>query len=264
MSILLDALKKSEEQRRLGEAPGVHSPADHDPDGAVRRPPRWPWLLVLVPIVLLAAWFARAWFEPAEQPSVAETSAVSERPAESQRPTPANEALQRALEKRGSPAATLPRTPVEDYRAGQTEREAGPSEEADPAEDKLRSLNRSFTEFENPEPAASGPGNETAGVPPPTRAETAETPPPAGEEQAAGSREPEPVSFWELPQNVRSGLPEMRITVMVYAEDPRDRFLLINGQRMEEGDSLSGVVLDEIRRDGAVFRYRNYRFLIKG
>ena len=74
----------------------------------------------------------------------------------------------------------------------------------------------------------------------------------------------EPVSYWELPQNVRDGMPELRITVMVYDDDPVERFMLVNGQRLREKDSLEGVELEEIRRDGAVFRYRNYRFLVKG
>jgi hypothetical protein len=75
----------------------------------------------------------------------------------------------------------------------------------------------------------------------------------------------EPISYWELPQGVRDGMPEIRITVLVFAEDPEDRFLLSNGQRFEEKDEVdSGLVLDEIRRDGAVFKYRKYRFLVKG
>jgi hypothetical protein len=75
----------------------------------------------------------------------------------------------------------------------------------------------------------------------------------------------DPISFWQIPQALRDGLPEFRINVLVYAEKPEDRFLLINGQRLVEKDELAdGVVLDEIRRDGAVFLYRNYRFLVKG
>jgi general secretion pathway protein B len=75
----------------------------------------------------------------------------------------------------------------------------------------------------------------------------------------------EPISYWELPQGIRDDLPEIRITVLVYAEQPNDRFLLSNGQRLVEKDQLDGgLVLDEIRKDGAVFLYRNYRFLVKG
>jgi len=75
----------------------------------------------------------------------------------------------------------------------------------------------------------------------------------------------EPISYWELPQGVRDDLPEIKITVLVYSEKPEERFLLNNGRRMAEKDALEGgLVLDEIRRDGAVFLYRKYRFLVKG
>jgi len=74
----------------------------------------------------------------------------------------------------------------------------------------------------------------------------------------------EPISYWELPQGIRDDLPEIKITVLVFAEHPGDRFLLSNGQRLVEKDELDGgLVLDEIRKDGAIFLYRNYRFLVK-
>ena len=57
----------------------------------------------------------------------------------------------------------------------------------------------------------------------------------------------------------------MHVSVLVYAVRPQDRFVLVSGQRLVEKDEIEGgVVLEEIRRDGAVFQYRNYRFLMKG
>jgi hypothetical protein len=59
-------------------------------------------------------------------------------------------------------------------------------------------------------------------------------------------------------------MPEFKITVLVFAESAEDRFLLMNGERLREGDEVEGgVVLEEIRRDGAVFSYRQTRFLVK-
>jgi general secretion pathway protein B len=70
------------------------------------------------------------------------------------------------------------------------------------------------------------------------------------------------IDFWELPDNVRSDLPEMRLSVMVYAEQPEDRFVLLNGQRLYEGDELQpGLVVSEVRRDGVIFSFRRYRFI---
>ena len=54
----------------------------------------------------------------------------------------------------------------------------------------------------------------------------------------------------------------MKITVLVYAEQPEERFVLVNGQRLYEGEELqAGLVLSEVRREGVVFSFRRYRFI---
>ena len=74
----------------------------------------------------------------------------------------------------------------------------------------------------------------------------------------------EPISYWQLPQSVRDSLGELRVSVLVYAENPQDRFLLVNGQRLREQESLEdGLLLLEIQRDRAIFSYRDYRFQLK-
>jgi general secretion pathway protein B len=87
-----------------------------------------------------------------------------------------------------------------------------------------------------------------------------QTPSTAEEES---TERPEPISFWEVPQAVRDDLPDLHITALVFANSPEDRFVMISGRRWVERDQLeSGLVLEEIRRDGAIFWYRNYRFLV--
>jgi len=52
--------------------------------------------------------------------------------------------------------------------------------------------------------------------------------------------------------------------VLVYSKDPAERFVLVNGQRLAEGDSVQpGLLVDEIRRDGVIFSYRLYKFLVE-
>ena len=145
-------------------------------------------------------------------------------------------------------------------------------------EDRKQQLKQSFDQFaaepedeaEMPEPEAML--EETAAEPAARNSVANED---AGEEEdtdeakdAGGAMEPhiaEPISYWELPQGVRDNMPEIRITVLVFAVEPENRFLLANGERYMEKDELdSGLVLDEIRRDGAVFKYRKYRFILKG
>lgn len=68
---------------------------------------------------------------------------------------------------------------------------------------------------------------------------------------------------WELPLSVRQSLPALNLLVHVYSNTPEDRFVLINGTRFREGDELSpGVRLAEIRPQGALVDFRDYRFLL--
>ena len=63
---------------------------------------------------------------------------------------------------------------------------------------------------------------------------------------------------------IRNGIPEIKFRVLVSAEQPDQRFVLIGGERMSEGDELpSGPKIEEIRRNGVIFSYRLYQFLVE-
>lgn len=260
MSILLDALKKSEEQRQLGTAPDIHGPGDHKPEETRYGAPAWlPGAMMAVAVI---GWLVWGQFREPETSMVSGTPEVSQRstaepgesPVAAQQPTQAR------------------RTPVESFTAepAGTGAEQAPDRQADAqADERRRELALTFEQFQ--EPQENGAANENT---PEARTGQNVQPPPTGQPVASDPRQgaarpltphvAEPVSYWELPQNVRDDMPEFNISVMVFAEEPADRFMLINGIRLKEKESLDSVELEEIRRNGAVFRYRNYRFLIKG
>lgn len=64
-------------------------------------------------------------------------------------------------------------------------------------------------------------------------------------------------SMWDVPQDVRIELVKLKITVHVYNEDPRKRFVVVNRHRYGEGDSLEteGLILKRIVRDGIIIDY---------
>ena len=276
MSILLDALKKSEEQRQLGKVPGIHSPVEGLPrDVAGRR--RWiPWLLVFG-IVLILAWTAWRQFGPPDPPPVSvpdSTQLVATPPGGAGEADVTDPALRVNIEAPISGAKLPGRSPVEELPSSDEavgpELTASPAKVAQQGEPRKSQVNKSFTAYETPPGVVSeesvaeqqqAPASATAKD---IRADPSKKSA-ADKQTPSGPRVTEPISFWELPQSVRDGLPDLRITVLVFAERPEDRFLLVGGQRMVEKDEYQpGVVLDEIRRDGAVFLYRNYRFLVKG
>ena len=265
MSMLLDALKKSEEQRQLGSTPDIHQAADHNPDG--RNSSTLPWLPVILSAIAVAvmAWFGWNQLRSPEG-SVAEPAVVSAEPVVEEAGTTRPVAE----------ATSKPRTMVEQYSSANSSQADSPPT-AKPTDQLRQDVSRSFNQYAAKTPAqkpaagknaaagSSSPAKAVAPVEPPDRTVPQAGDPAPAEPAASEPWESGPMSYWALPQGVRDSLPEFRISVLVFADNPEDRFLLVNGTRLKEQEELqSGVVLDEIRRDGAVFRARNYRFLVRG
>ena len=60
-----------------------------------------------------------------------------------------------------------------------------------------------------------------------------------------------------------AGLPALHLDLHVFAENPKDRFVMINMHRLGEGESLpSGVRVEAIRPDGVVLSYHGTQFLL--
>jgi general secretion pathway protein B len=61
----------------------------------------------------------------------------------------------------------------------------------------------------------------------------------------------------ELPEDVRERLGRLEVSAHVYAENPAERFVFINGKVCRVGDRIGegGAVLERITPDGAVIDY---------
>jgi general secretion pathway protein B len=257
MSIILEALKKSERSRRLGETPTLGTSVESSASTSEPSANLVPLLMVAISAIVMG-WFGWQQFSVPE-PLVDTTG---EPAVISQGETPVAETPEVAKPK--------PRTMTEVFRT-QSKRRAKPkTEEPAASTDEKQRLKQSFDNF------ASEQENEPLEILPETSITNSDS---EGDGSQAATQElqgqgesaemkphiTEPISYWELPQSIRESLPEIRITVLVFAENPEDRFLLNDGQRLVEQDELDdGLVLDEIRRDGAVFKFRKYRFLVKG
>ncbi len=277
MSILLDALKKSETQRQLGKTPTIHT-AVESPDAARVTEQQWIPLSMLALSAVAIAWFGwqqfrepeaapdQAGVEVVAMPQAVETPAVENAVVETQ--VPAEKTDPRSM--KSTTGASL--WNLKKDLADSTPLPANSPEEA---RERREKLSQSFNSYEAEKDTVADTAAElsptTVAKTPPGPvtnqsrvAEEAPVAPPNRRSSRLQPHESEPISFWQIPQALRDGLPEFRINVLVYAEKKEDRFLLINGQRLVEKEELTdGVVLDEIRRDGAVFLYRNYRFLVK-
>ncbi len=233
MSLILEALKKSEEQRRLGEMPNLGTPIT----ATRRRRSLMPWIAtaVVVTIAAVGGWrFLQRGTVPAP-------------PAPATKNAPPIRAITKP-ETNPAPAPTAPRSlpkPV-----------APPPPPA------------SNVAATPPPAAAPVPKKET---PPPAPAPATTPPPAAAPAPAAVAPAPPPApaapvndvpTLDDLPPEVRSALPPLPITMQVYSPDPKRRFVIIDGARVVEGDSLRGITVQEIRPGGLVIDFQGRRVLL--
>ena len=274
MSLILEALKKSEAERRLGRVPGLMTPAS-GPSGGTGRAWLPGFLLGLSVALLLVAAAAGAWWwstrsDPAPlAPSVETPDAVTDAPLSQQEPVPQplsqtaeESAASRSTPHREPPAATVPAEVIAQVPTRTDPEFAGVERESAPM------------------PAGSIPLSSAPVAPPPQRAtspDPVQAPPaprpPAvasGMERGGASTaeppaeplEPVPLLSMLLPAQ-REGLPPLRLSMHVYDADPAGRFVLIDGRRYRQGDAIqTGLVVDTIRPDGALIAHGSLRFLV--
>ena len=218
MSIILDALKKSEAQRRLGQTPTLGSAVKlPESTGQHRRFTSASWIVTLGVVFAVAAWFVYDWTStPAQELATAspapKSAAEQSTPTEPERITSQDQSA---------------KTPVQNY----VPLVSIPVGEAQKPVQK-------------PVPAAASPKQESAAEQSPLHASIT------------------PLMLFQLPKTVREEIPDIHITMQVYSEQIEQRFALVNGRRLKQGDTLAtGLELVEIRRKGLVFSYRNYRFV---
>jgi general secretion pathway protein B len=291
MSLILEALKKSEQQRRLGEAPTLGSVAL----ASRRRSPVLPILIASIVVALGAGWWLlRESPTPATNATVTQTDAArapttaanSKPPAQAAanpkaKPTPApTPSAKPAAAAAGNPLASpKPAAPASDVAHPPTRANlplgdrpgsvaalppalpavAGP---AAPPPAAAKSKEATPTATTKPAVADAKPDAKPVGA----DAKSAEKAVPPAAEAAATRPATRPVqpalpSVWELTYAIRKELPEMSVTMHVYADDPTQRFVVIKGARHVEGDTLGdGVTLKQIRPDGMELDFKGTRF----
>jgi general secretion pathway protein B len=293
MSLILEALKKSERQRRLGEAPSLGSPVM----SVRRRRSLLPPLAGLIVVALVVAWWLQR--EPAvEAPPAPTTAALPAAPTPAATPAATGtESTSPAAYNRpraeSTAASRLPRSKVPpDANAGiapdlREKLKSGELVVANPAllkpgeaatikeSEAVSAENAAPTDAESATPTAPRPPPPTAKGAPPApataadatvkAAATAATPPvavPAPGTPAAGIDSGDgPALIWALPYAQRRGIPELKLSMHVFAGEPANRFVIVNGNRQVEGDEFEGLKLIEIRNDGIVLEHDGVRFV---
>jgi len=256
VSILLEALRKSEKSQRPPAPPGIHDElSGASANGLLGRGV----LVSLLAMFLIASgWFAWRQYRPPVDgyrggPNGSVT--VVERPL-----TAVREGEDKNAAAKPERTARGQRTPVESLKSSLKNNSRSKRKNTHMASTKARNkasrkkrtvADRKQTGVLNKPLPGSAQDSGTSG---------SNTKPDSKSYQAV---EPAPISYWELPDAVRADVPEIKFSVLVYTSRPGDRFVLIDGQRLSEGERLpSGPKIVAIRLDGVVFSYRLYRFLV--
>lgn len=231
MSVILDALRKSEAERQRGRAPGLFVEQVAPPSRRRRRPA---WIFVLP--ALLAAGIVAGWFlRPQTNGATVAAMPVDAPPANTAMPSPELPVT----------AAPLPARPVPADSGSLV-----PPPQLLPPEPPV------------PAPVSTAP----AAAAPITSAPPAPAAPPApvpAETAAALPVEPLLPRLADLPAAERATLPPLKLSMHVFADEPAQRFVILDGRRQGEGASpAAGVVIEEIRRDGVVLSANGRRLLL--
>ncbi|HEU4665226.1 MAG TPA: general secretion pathway protein GspB [Dokdonella sp.] len=293
MSLILEALKKSEQQRRLGEMPTLGTPALPS-----RRRRSWlPLAIGLVAVALaVGGWLMmrrppRSTDEvaPAAPRSAAAGTAAVKPPAAPARPARAETKPASAKPAAGGAIVAAPVVPMPTTdRPGAVALPPNAALVGTPGATKPGGPSRTPAAAPpQPKPTATAPATAATKAPAMSETKAAAAPgakpgvpnvaaaaPGAKPDARAGSnaatpkpapaqpRQPVLPSVWDLPYGTRKELPDLKLTMHVFSNDAAERFIVIEGERHVEGDDLgNGVVLREIRADGMVLDFKGQRFL---
>ncbi len=77
----------------------------------------------------------------------------------------------------------------------------------------------------------------------------------------AKNEKPVPPQERRLPREVEERLPSFLLTVHIYDLEPAKRFVVIDGRKMRQGDSSrSGILVEEILPDGVALSFEGHKF----
>lgn len=205
MSLILEALRKSEAERRRGSTPDVAMELPPVPVARARATPAW---VLPASVIAVVALLAGVWW--------------------SQRDTGGDTATQAAASPVDEPVIDAPAQPVVVARAAT-------SPAAPPASTPI---------------TATDPGPVPATViaepaPPPVRP----LPPPP----------PMPAETREVAAIDTTSIPPVKLSMHMWDESPSRRFVILDGQRMTEGDRNGELSVVAIERDGVVVERNGQR-----
>jgi len=270
MSYILEALKKSQQERELGQVPTLKTPILLA-EAETARPN--PWTLVAVGLAALAVAIALfgAWRSGSQTkaPAAESRDAAEMRAEDGPKPPlppiaapPDQNASARPPAARPAGAEIAP--PAEPPAADiATAADAAPRAPLPPLESLLPEIPPEFDEeaYFAPEEPAARPAQSK--IPPDLIADIEAFKRQVSAAQAETAEDAATIAPQDLrlPKDVAKRLPAFVMSAHIYDEGPSKRFVLINGLKTREGEeSREGITVESILPDGVVLRFEGHRF----
>lgn len=262
MSFILDALKRAERERTVGQAPGAGEIAQ----SSAAAPARRNWLLpvviaVLVANALLAGWLLLNRTAPATPGASLAAAPATPLPPP---PLPATTPSEAPAIEDGGTLSSL-----DDLGAQTDESEIEGEAEEDAEEQAASAAPAPAKPRPRPRAAPATPATQTAAEEENVMEDEApvEVHPEAPPAAAVSAAAPVPSSsaataLREMPSSYQANFPALNLEVHAHDAQPERRFILISGKRYREGQNLAeGPRVIEIVADGVVLEHAGQQVL---
>lgn len=248
MSYILEALKKSEQERGRGGIPGVQT-VHSSSLSYHNKKTYWPYILIAAVLLNLIAilYFILSKDKPSGNIAATPVATVQKQPAIVPA-TPVNDQATQpaAIKQQQVVPVTINRQAAEKKLAGNPVPTA-PLTNSPQTGEQDTTANSRYTVPESPETYNEVQDNFTQ-----TNTIT---------DSNAQQDNTEVMEFDELPESIKQQIPAIVISAHVYSTNPMQRSIVINNNFMEEGEYfMDGMIVDEITPDGAIFSYKDTRF----
>lgn len=225
MSFILEALRKSEAARRRSEAPDLFSPMQDAPAPVRERRHAPVWIVGVVGVLSLAV---ATWLVLQREPAPSGVAAID--PAPQAAPIDVQAA---------APVASAP--PV-------VTQPAPPASTTAPAP--------------SPTQPVATPAPATIATTPVAPLPAAPLPDPPPTPRPPVSRGDRPMALSDLDAGSRKQLPALKMSMHMWNEDAGRRFVILDGQRLGEGDLIGDAQVEAITRDSVILNWQGARLQI--
>lgn len=247
MSLILEALRKSEAERRRGQTPDLLTDATPIAPAARDATPNRGLLAAVIGAavltLLLVVWWLRSPVprdpEAANEPLATIDGASTASPATDQA-TPSQGSLSppisRAPAKTASPTPATLQPPAPLPPPAQASTSTAPSVAIEP-------------------PPATSTERKPAPSPPPVQVASTESASAPPGTPAFASPET-PLKLSDLSTEERQQLPALKVSMHMWAPDAGNRFAIIDGARVNEGDRVGEATIEAIQQDSVTLAWR--------